>query len=139
MPKSPMELITQARSVVATSSFTAEAFLSFSCDEVVERPLDATGPCAVGSADPLVEVRDRLDSGRVLLEFPRKVDSFGCEGVLKFASFSSQLAKTGTTTALTSAGSEASSFGLERASATKFAFPCTYLISVVYSAIHDNW
>ena len=31
-----------------------------------------------------------------------------------------------------------SSFGLDRASATTLALPCTYRISVVYSAIQDN-
>ena len=35
--------------------------------------------------------------------------------------------------------SDVTSFGLERASATKFAFPFTYRMSVVYSDMHINW
>ena len=44
-----------------------------------------------------------------------------------------------TLTALTLSASGASSAGRDSASATRFAFPMTYLISVVYSEIHDNW
>ena len=43
------------------------------------------------------------------------------------------------TTTLTLLTSGSSSDGQERASATRFAFPSTYLMSVVYSEMHDNW
>ena len=42
-------------------------------------------------------------------------------------------------TALTPFTSDSSSLGRERASATKFALPSTYRMSVVYSAMQDNW
>ena len=93
---------------------------------------------AVDVADPIAESVARLDPEVVLLEKFEKVKWFGGEAVGKNGPETSRVVEIELTTELSSVMSAAASFGRDKASATRFALPWTYLMSVVYSAIHDS-
>ena len=105
-------------------------------DELVGRPSVAAGKLVVGVADRVGRIEEGLGPRDVVVSNRSEMGWFGCWACPKIASFWSLEAETELTLEMTS---EASSFGRERESATKLALPCTYLMSVVYSLIHDNW
>ena len=114
-----MAEMTQFKSAVAVSSFTAEAA---ACDEVVDE--------GVGR---LIEEVFAADAG---LEAEGALEGASEDVVVCKALGSSRVTCCWRGT-LQIPGT--SSFGLDKASATKLALPSTYRISVVYSAMHDSW
>ena len=117
---SPMAEMTQFKSAVAVSSFAAEAA---ACDEVVG---EGVGRLLEGllAADADPEVEGALEGTSEDVVVCKALGSSCC----CCCCWREMLQIPGT-----------SSFGLDKASATKLALPSTYLMSVVYSAIHDSW
>ena len=91
-------------------------------DEDVDRPAVAQGTSVVGFADPMVETEGGLELKVVAVCLFVQVGSLGRCEFLKFASFLTLGPETEFNSGM---ASEDSSLGLERASATKLAFPCT--------------
>ena len=168
MPISPMALTTQLRSAVAAASFDAEAALwAAEAVEVAESEGSGEGVDAgfdemveseqLGSALEVVdnslrtgEVASRLawipevsvDSDeRVDVRFDEVVESEQLGSALEVVDNSLRTGEVASRLASTpemSVDSEAVSLGRDSASATMLALPCTYLMSVVYSAIHES-